>query len=52
MRRVRILRLLSTSKELAIEFCERCARVCDHGCRADAIRERAIAQRLRFGGRF
>jgi hypothetical protein len=52
MRRVRILRLLRKPKELAIEFCERCARVCDIGCRADAIRERAIAQRVLFGGRF
>jgi hypothetical protein len=47
-----MLRLLRKSKALAVEFCDRCARVCDVGCRAEAIRERALERALRFGVRF
>ena len=47
-----MLRLLRKSKELAVEFCDRCAQVCDAGCRAAAIRERALVRALRFGVRF
>jgi hypothetical protein len=39
------------SKALAIEFCERCAKVCDTGCRAAALREQAFAQLVLFAGR-
>jgi hypothetical protein len=46
-----MLRLLRKSKELAIEFCDRCARVCGASCRAAAIRERALTQALRLGAR-
>ena len=46
-----MLRLLRKSKELLVEFCDRCARVCDSGCRAAAIRERALLQGLRLGVR-
>ena len=46
MRRWRMFRLLRRSKEIAVEFCDRCARVCDAGCRAAAIRERALSMRL------
>jgi hypothetical protein len=44
-----MLRLLKRSRERAVEFCDRCAQVCDAGCRAAAIRERTLA--LRFGVR-
>jgi hypothetical protein len=50
MRWSRMLRLWRRSKELAVEFCDRCAKVCDAGCRTAAIRERALA--LRDGVRF
>jgi hypothetical protein len=46
-----VLKLLKRSKEFAVEFCERCAKVCDAGCRAAAIRERALGQALRLGVR-
>jgi hypothetical protein len=46
MRRVGMLRLLKRSKERTVEFCDRCAQVCDAGCRAAAIRERTLALRL------
>jgi hypothetical protein len=42
--------MLKRSKELAVEFCDRCARVCDADCRQAVIRERALA--LRLGMRF
>ena len=50
MRRWEMLGLLKRSKERTVEFCERCAQVCDAGCRAAAIRERTLS--LRFGVRF
>jgi hypothetical protein len=43
-------RLLKKSKELAVEFCDRCSRVCDAVCRSQAVRERVRAQVLRHGG--
>jgi hypothetical protein len=46
-----MLKLFEKTKELAVEFCERCSRVCDPGCRAAALRERARTQALQFGGR-
>jgi hypothetical protein len=46
-----MLKLFGKSKELAIESCDRCVRVCDHGCRAAAIRERALQQAPRMGVR-
>ena len=44
-------RLFKRTKELAVEFCERCSRVCDAGCRRAALRERALVQAWRYGGR-
>jgi hypothetical protein len=44
-----MLRWLRKSKELAVGFCDRCAQVCDAACRADAVREQALAKALRFG---
>jgi hypothetical protein len=41
-----MLKLPKRSKELAVEFCDRCTEVCDAGCRAAAIRERALSIRL------
>jgi hypothetical protein len=46
------LRWLRRSKELAVEFCDRCAHVCHAVCRADAVREQALAKALPFGVRF
>lgn len=34
-----------------VEFCERCSRVCDAACRRAALRERALLQAWRHGGR-
>jgi radical SAM protein with 4Fe4S-binding SPASM domain len=48
---VEILRLFRKSKERLVDFCDRCARVCDGGCRAAAIRERALMRALRLGVR-
>jgi hypothetical protein len=48
---VEMLRLFRKSKERLVEFCDRCARVCDAGCRAAAIRERALMRALRSGVR-
>jgi len=49
MRWSRMLKLLRRSKGLAVEFCDRCAKVCNADCRAAAIRERALAMRARVG---
>ena len=46
-----MLRLFKRTKEFGVDFCERCARVCDAGCRAAALRERNLVQALRFGMR-
>jgi hypothetical protein len=46
-----MLRLLRRSKALAVEFCDRCAKVCDAGCCAAAVREQALTRALRFGVR-
>jgi hypothetical protein len=46
-----MFRLFKTTKAVAVEFCERCSQVCDAGCRAAALRERARMQALQFGGR-
>jgi hypothetical protein len=41
-----------TSREAVVSFCDRCAQVCDAGCRRAAIREQAQLRALRFGVRF
>ena len=46
-----MFRLFKKTKTLAVEFCERCSQVCDAGCRAAAVRERARMRALQFGGR-
>jgi hypothetical protein len=46
-----MLKLFKRMKERAVEFCERCSRVCDAGCRQAALRERALMQAWRFGAR-
>jgi hypothetical protein len=51
MRSVKMLRLFKRTKELAVEFCERCSRVCDAGCRRAALRERTLLQAWRYGVR-
>jgi hypothetical protein len=49
MRRWGMSRLLRRSKELAVEFCDRCARVCEARCRKAALRERALLRRPGVG---
>ena len=46
-----MLKLFKRTKELAVEFCDRCARVCDAGCRRAALREKAFLQAWRYGAR-
>jgi hypothetical protein len=46
-----MLRLMGRSKALAVEFCDRCAKICDAGCRAAALREQMLMRVLRLGGR-
>jgi hypothetical protein len=48
---VEMLRLFRRSKVRLVAFCDRCARVCDAACRADAIRERELMRALRLGVR-
>jgi hypothetical protein len=44
-----MLRWLRKSKKVAVEFCHRCGRVCDAGCRAAAVREQALLRPPGFG---
>lgn len=46
-----MLKRFGRAKEPAVEFCERCSRVCDAGCRRAALRERALLQAWRYGVR-
>lgn len=46
-----MLGLFKRTKELVVEFCERCSRVCDTGCRGAALRERALLRAWRYGAR-
>ena len=46
-----MLKLFKKTKELAIEFCERCGWVCDSTCRRNAIVERARDRALPQGMR-
>ena len=44
--------MLGTAKKHeAIEYCERCSKVCDQSCRTDGARERAFDTMARFGPR-
>ncbi len=43
-----MLKLVKKQKELTVEFCDRCARVCDASCRSSALRERARLDASRF----
>jgi hypothetical protein len=40
-----------TTKEPAVEFCERCGSVCDRRCRADELVRETVDQVLRQGWR-
>ncbi len=51
MRGALMLRLFKRRTEFAVEFCERCARVCDAGCRRAALWEQALLQAWRYGAR-
>jgi MinD superfamily P-loop ATPase len=46
-----MLKLFKRTRELAVEFCERCGSVCDAACRRNAIidraRDRALLQGMR-----
>ncbi|HEX7096080.1 MAG TPA: hypothetical protein VF183_09365 [Acidimicrobiales bacterium] len=46
-----MLKLSKRKKELAVDFCGRCSKVCDAGCRRAALRERAFLQAWRHGAR-
>jgi hypothetical protein len=46
-----MLSWLRCSRELAVEFCDRCRRVCDVGCRATAAQEQALMRALCYGVR-
>ena len=37
-------------KELRLEFCERCAIICDAACTAEEERDRTFQNMLRYGG--
>jgi hypothetical protein len=46
-----LFKLFKRTRELGVEFRERCARVCNAGRRQAALRERALLQAWRYGGR-
>lgn len=46
------MRLLKRSRELAVEFCERCSSVCTATCRRDAILAKSREKAMAYGGRF
>lgn len=46
-----MLKLFRRTKELGVDFCERCSKVCGAGCRRAALRERALMQAWRYGAR-
>ena len=43
-----MLNRLKRRRELVVEFCDRCAQVCDAWCRAEAVRERTRMHVLQF----
>ena len=47
-----MLKLFKRTKELVVEFCERCGRVCTSACRRNALLERARERALVNGVRF
>jgi hypothetical protein len=51
MKESRMLRPFKRTKEMAVDFCDRCARVCDAGCRRAALREQTLLQASRYGVR-
>lgn len=46
-----MLKLFGRTRELAVEFCERCGAVCDAACRRNALVERARERALLHGMR-
>jgi hypothetical protein len=46
-----MLKLWKGTEEPAVEFCERCTKLCGAGCRRAALRERALLQGRRHGAR-
>ncbi|MDQ3876266.1 MAG: hypothetical protein M3322_12105 [Actinomycetota bacterium] len=46
-----MLKLFKRTRELAVEFCDRCGSVCDAACRRNAIIERARDRALLQGMR-
>ena len=44
-----MIRRFGRGKELAVSFCDRCARVCDARCRSGAVRELAVTRVLLAG---
>jgi hypothetical protein len=39
------------SSDPAVNFCDRCEKICDASCRAEVLREQALLRALRFGVR-
>lgn len=46
-----MVKLFKRTKELAVEFCDRCGSVCDAACRRNAIIGRARERALLLGMR-
>ena len=47
-----LTRLLKRGPKTAIQFCERCASVCDTVCRSEAARAKALDRALDRGARW
>lgn len=47
-----MLRLFGKTRELAVSFCDSCARICDPACRVEELQERALLSVLSYGVRF
>ena len=47
-----MLRLFKRTKELVVEFCDRCGNVCDAACRRNAVIGRARDRALLLGMRW
>lgn len=46
------MKMFKRTRELVVEFCDRCGSVCDNACRRTALLERARERALANGVRF
>jgi hypothetical protein len=51
MRGLAVFKAFRKSKELVVEFCDRCQSICDAACRRRQLRERTLDKALRVGAR-